>query len=237
MAVSKRPPAARTLSAEAVKRHSVPIEPESYLEQATQLVQSDPDVLKVERESARHPYDDTESMAEVCTLYGYATLFATACPWAPPLALASCLLQCFLDHKKLVFLSQRPLPLPAADNEPWDTAFEVLSGVAILTNVGITIFTSTAFGSWKMSSRLLCFILLEHLAILIRWLAALFWPGGADRTEWLILEHQQAKLARERGWCGEQEAEAPPEPEESNRAAGQPLPDTHSSPQEREERL
>merc|ERR1740138_1222498 len=81
-------------------------------------------------------------------LYGYSTLFIVACPWVPMLTLISVILECFLDQKKLVLLYRRPMPQPAAHNEPWDTAFEVFGMIAMMTNLAVAVFASSAFEHW-----------------------------------------------------------------------------------------
>merc|ERR1719253_2478741 len=93
-----------------------------------------PDLSSAEKQSKKEDYDLYEDIDEILILYGYTTLFVVACPWVPLVALISCVLECFLDQKKLVLLYRRPFPLPAANNEPWDMAFDVFGIIAMLTN-------------------------------------------------------------------------------------------------------
>jgi hypothetical protein len=83
------------------------------------------DMSSAEKQSKKEDYDLYEDMDEILILYGYSTLFVVSAPWVPLLCIVSCVLECFLDQKKLVLLYRRPTPAPAADNEPWDTAFDV----------------------------------------------------------------------------------------------------------------
>jgi len=146
------------------------------------------DVSKAERESSREEHDLCEDMDEVLLLYGYATLFVVACPWVPVLALISSLVQCFLDQKKLVLLYRRPFPVPAANIEPWDTAFDVMGALAVVTNSALVVFASDAFDHWTNHQRVLLFIAMEHWAVCVRLLAMFFWPS---LPRWVELKRQQ----------------------------------------------
>merc|ERR1719454_554690 len=79
-----------------------------------------PDLSSAEKQAKKEDYDLYEDMDEVLILYGYTTLFVVACPWVPMLTLFSCVLECFLDQKKLILLYRRPMPQSASSNEPWD---------------------------------------------------------------------------------------------------------------------
>jgi len=141
------------------------------------FVPASPECSRAEREFCREEHDISENMDEVLTLYGYAAMFAVACPWAPFMALLSSLVQCFLDQKKLVLLCRRPFPAPAADNEPWDTAFDVYSLIACVTNAGLAIFSTDAFDGWGNHQRVLAFIVLEHVALAARLAASVVLPA------------------------------------------------------------
>merc|ERR1719433_190639 len=107
-----------------------------------------PDLSSAERQSKKEDYDLYEDMDEVLILYGYTTLFVVACPWVPFIALICSILECFLDQKKLVLLYRRPFPVSAANNEPWDTAFDIFGILAMMTNVGVIVFSSNAYKDW-----------------------------------------------------------------------------------------
>merc|ERR1719343_1691973 len=120
-----------------------------------------PDLSTAEKQSKKEDYDLYEDMDEVLILYGYTTLFVCACPWVIFLALLSSLLECFLDHKKLILLYRRPFPIAAANNEPWDTAFDVFGILAMTTNAAVIVFTSHLFAEWPSSHKLLLFLAIE----------------------------------------------------------------------------
>jgi len=140
-----------------------------------------PDLSSAERQSKKEDYDLYEDMDEVLILYGYSTLFVVACPWVPLVALISSILECFLDQKKLVLLYRRPFPSNAANNEPWDTAFDVFGMLAMVTNTAVVIFASKAYdhseslgvmqsswGSLRQEHKILLFLAIEHVMVMGR---------------------------------------------------------------------
>merc|ERR1719235_450508 len=124
-----------------------------------------PDMSSAEKQSKKEEYDLYEDMDEILILYGYSTLFVVACPWVPMLCLFSCILECFLDQKKLILLYRRPMPIPAANNEPWDTAFDIFGILAVLTNSAVIIFSVHTFDHWSHSEKVVMFLLVELATI------------------------------------------------------------------------
>jgi len=148
-----------------------------------------PDMSTGERQSKKEDYDLYEDMDEVLILYGYTTLFVVACPWVPLFALISNVLECFLDEKKLVLLYRRPFPVPAANNEPWDTAFDVFSMIAMVTNTAVVVFTSKSYEDWTHSSKIILFLGVEHAILLGRLFVE--WLLPALPTSVKVLQMQQ----------------------------------------------
>lgn len=148
-----------------------------------------PDLSGPEKQSKKEDYDLFEDMDEVLMLYGYTTLFVVASPWVPILALVGNMLECFLDQKKLLLLFRRPFPNPAANNEPWDTAFEVFGVLAMLTNAAVIIFSSHAFDGWSHAHKIMLFLAIEHGLIFIRIVVGFAMP--AIPREVVLLSMQQ----------------------------------------------
>merc|ERR1711920_221674 len=149
-----------------------------------------PDLSSAEKQSKKEDYDLYEDMDEVLILYGYSTLFVVACPWVPLVALISSVLECFLDQKKLVLLFQRPFPLAAANNEPWDTAFDVFGVLAMMTNVGVIVFSSNTYKEWTHSSKILLFLVIEHAMLAGRVLIGIFLPDMPREVKVLRMQQQ-----------------------------------------------
>mmetsp|Transcript_67035 Transcript_67035/g.169851 ORF Transcript_67035/g.169851 Transcript_67035/m.169851 type:complete len:744 (-) Transcript_67035:130-2361(-) len=148
-----------------------------------------PDLSSAEKQSKKEDYDVYEDMDEVLVLYGYTTLFVVACPWVPLVALLSSILECFLDQKKLVFLYRRPFPMPAANNEPWDTAFDIFGILAMMTNTAVIVFSSNAFEGMSHAHKGLMFLGIEHAMIFGRLIVSFFMP--AVPTSVKVLQMQQ----------------------------------------------
>jgi len=149
-----------------------------------------PDLSSAEKQSKKEDYDLYEDMDEILILYGYTTLFVVACPWVPMLALFSCVLECFLDQKKLVLLYRRPFPMSAMNNEPWDTAFDVFGLLAMLTNTAVVIFSGHSFDSWSHAHKIMLFLLIEHSIVFLRILVSVFWPAIPQRVNLLQLQQR-----------------------------------------------
>jgi hypothetical protein len=149
-----------------------------------------PDMSSAEKQSKKEEYDIYEDMDEILILYGYTTLFVAACPWVPLLSLLYCLLECFLDQKKLVLLYRRPFPDTAANNEPWDTAFDVFGILAMLTNTALVVFSSSAFEEWDASTKILVFLIVEHSMLFTRFLISRALPETPHRVKLLEMQQQ-----------------------------------------------
>jgi len=163
-----------------------------------------PDLSSAERQSKKEDYDLYEDMDEVLILYGYTTLFVVACPWVPLLALFSCVLECFLDQKKLVLLHRRPFPQPAKNNEPWDTAFDVFGMLAMITNTAVIVFTSHAYDGWSYSHKILLFLAIEHIMIFGRVAIGIVAPA-VPKSVRLLQMQQQVMVHRHLNLGGEED--------------------------------
>lgn len=164
-----------------------------------------PDLSRPEAEAKREEYNVFEDMDEVLILYGYTVLFVVACPWVPFLSLISIVLESFLDQKKLVFLYRRPFPLTASHNEPWDTAFDVVGMLAMVTNGALIAFTSKAFENWSHTEKIMLFLALEHCLIILRLLVSTVFPAIPQQVR--LLSMQQAVIVHRHVNLGGEEAD------------------------------
>jgi len=163
-----------------------------------------PDMSSAEKQAKNDDYDLYEDMDEVLMLYGYTTLFVVACPWVPMLTLFGCVLECFLDQKKLVMLYRRPMPQPVANNEPWDTAFDVFSIIAMLTNAAVIIFAGHTFDDWSHTGKIVLFIAIEFTTVFLRVLVSLVLPAIPRRVKLLQLQ-QRVMVHRHLNLGGEED--------------------------------
>jgi len=163
-----------------------------------------PDMSSAEKQSKKEDYDLYEDMDEILMLYGYSTLFVVACPWVPMLSLFSCVLECFLDQKKLVLLHRRPFPQPAANNEPWDTAFDVFGFLAMLTNTAVIVFSGHTFDKWSHAEKICLFLAIEFTTICLRILVHVILPPIPRRVRLLQLQ-QRVMVHRHLNLGGEED--------------------------------
>jgi len=163
-----------------------------------------PDLSSAEKQSKKENYDLYEDIDEILIMYGYTTLFVVACPWVPALALVSCLLETFLDQKKLVLLYRRPFPLPAANNEPWDTAFDIFGILAMVTNTAVIVFASHAFDDWTHAHKITLFLAIEHAIIFVRIIVGMSYPA-MPRSVRLLFMQQQVVLHKHMDLGGEED--------------------------------
>jgi hypothetical protein len=146
------------------------------------------DMSSGEKQAKKEDYDLYEDMDEILILYGYSTLFIVAAPWVPMLCLLSCIVECFLDQKKLILLYRRPIPQPVANNEPWDTAFDVFGFLAVLTNSAVIIFAGHTFDKWSHSQKIVLFLTIEFTTILLRMFISVILPAVPRRVRLLQLQ-------------------------------------------------
>jgi len=157
------------------------------------------DMSSAEKQCKRQEYDIYEDFDEIFILYGYTTLFVAACPWVPLLALISTLTECFLDHKKLIYLYRRPFPTAAANTEPWDTAFDALGIIAMMTNTALVVFASRDLAHWSMEHKVMLFMLIEHWFIISRFVVTAMFPVVPWDTK-LLHQQQQVLVHRFLHW-------------------------------------
>jgi len=115
------------------------------------------------------PYDSTfADFDEIVIQYGYATLFVVAFPIAPLLALANNMFENRVDSYKLCRIHRRPLPRGATNIGMWYNIFNAMSWIAVVTNIGIIVFATTLFDTWRITTKFLIFLFTEHVILLIK---------------------------------------------------------------------
>ena len=103
----------------------------------------------VEDQYEQDEYDEVmgtmADYAEIAIQYGYASLFVVAFPLTPLIALFSNYIEIRSDSFKLFKVTQRPVPNGAEDIGTWQTVFSILSIIAVVSNLGLVCFKTTAF--------------------------------------------------------------------------------------------
>mmetsp|Transcript_17332 Transcript_17332/g.22103 ORF Transcript_17332/g.22103 Transcript_17332/m.22103 type:complete len:1054 (+) Transcript_17332:100-3261(+) len=86
------------------------------------------------------PFDD---YLELALQFGYVTLFVSAFPLAPFLALLNNVVEAWVDASKVCLLSRRPSLPKAQDIGTWLTIFTILNYLSVLINSALLLFTSS----------------------------------------------------------------------------------------------
>ena len=87
--------------------------------------------------------------AELVVQYGFVTLFVVAFPLVPALALFNNFFEPHIDAYKLCSSTRRPTPHMSDTIGLWGNFMAIQSNVAVLTNLGLIIFTSNIFNHWS----------------------------------------------------------------------------------------
>ncbi|OQR84255.1 hypothetical protein ACHHYP_13660 [Achlya hypogyna] len=131
----------------------------------------------VEEQMALGVYDDMGIFGdynEMIIQYGYITLFVISFPLAPFLALLNNYFEIRIDAFKLAKESRRPDPKGAEDIGTWMTILEIMSTIAVITNVAAAVFTShTTFSHVSNDMKLVAFVAIEHAVLLVKYVLAI----------------------------------------------------------------
>jgi len=130
-----------------------------------------------EREALMPVYEGTfNDYLEIAVQFGFVTLFSCVFPLGPVLAYANACVEIRSDAFKLIRVNQRPLYRGAADIGTWYSIFSLLAVLATIVNVLILASTkmyhSVGFCGPETEQKLLCAIVIEHVLITIKCLAA-----------------------------------------------------------------
>jgi len=144
----------------------------------------------MEQQAKKDIANTYNEMEETLFHYGYCILFVSAAPWMPLVVLFAFVVETTLDKMKFYKLYQRPMPLLVGTNEPWDTAFDVMSVFGMLTNMAIVVFATDEFANYTMTQKLTWFFVLENLMVASRLLLASLFPSRPTYVEALVQKHR-----------------------------------------------
>ena len=99
----------------------------------------------VERQFCAPEYDvlmgTFKDYGEMVIQFGYCTMFVAAFPLAPILALVNNVIELRVDAWKLCQVHRRPFPVGAEDIGTWYSFLELMSTLAVITNMALFAFT------------------------------------------------------------------------------------------------
>lgn len=160
----------------------------SYFLQAQRLELAD--MSAGEQQSKKEQYSSFNEFDEALIAHGYATLFAVTSPWVCAATLIGVLFEIIIDSRGLMLTKQRPLPIRAKNNEPWNTAFEIYGVMAAFTNIFLLIFASEQYDAWSFTEKLALFVYLEHAVFLSRVALTFVFPVVPHSVDVLKLKQE-----------------------------------------------
>lgn len=124
--------------------------PGKLMPQRTRIEMNANDAFKspAEDEFKLTQYDTScfDDYLELALQFGYASLFVTAFPLVPLLALIGNWFENRVDAMKILWLSRRPEAKPAEDIGTWQMIFATLATVSVVTNAGVMCFSTSVLG-------------------------------------------------------------------------------------------
>ncbi|XP_041651379.1 anoctamin-10 isoform X2 [Cheilinus undulatus] len=124
---------------------------------------------------------------ELLVQFGYLSLFSCVYPLTAVLLLINNLTEIRSDAYKICKLFRKPFCSPVANMGVWQTAFEVLSFVSVVSNCWLLLLSPQLQelfneGGIRSTNILLLAVLVEHVLILIKLVLVVFIP---DEPEWI----------------------------------------------------
>lgn len=110
---------------------------------------------------------------DIAIQFGYAVLFSVAFPLAPLLAFVSTYFEIRVDSWVLLQKCRRVVPTGVEDIGTWQSVFETLASVSVISNMGILFLVSESEINVTWVSRMLLFLVAEHAIFLVQMLFAL----------------------------------------------------------------
>eukprot|EP00658_Telonema_sp_P-2_P037215 TRINITY_DN2678_c0_g1_i1.p1 TRINITY_DN2678_c0_g1~~TRINITY_DN2678_c0_g1_i1.p1 ORF type:complete len:272 (+),score=88.49 TRINITY_DN2678_c0_g1_i1:842-1657(+) len=147
---------------------------EKKLKQAQEKYGHDTELSKEEVALNKELYSTFDDYLEMVVQFGHVTLFVAAFPLSPLCALVNNLTEMRTDAFKLLSHCKRPIPESAVDIGAWQTAVQAIAVVAVFTNVGTIVFTSSAveevYPGIESSGKIVLFLVGEQLLLSCLWL-------------------------------------------------------------------
>jgi hypothetical protein len=165
-------------------------------EQAMRGLKAGSDILvyagmsSMEMQAKKEKMSTYDEMEEILLTYGYCILFVTAVPWMPFVVLLAFFVETALDKTKLFRYYQRPWPVLRGSNEPWDTAFDIMGILAMLTNIGLVVFATDAFDSYTRTEKVTIFFVLENIILAARLGAGVVFPARPSYVDSVAVKRQ-----------------------------------------------
>ncbi|XP_046890513.1 anoctamin-10 [Hypomesus transpacificus] len=133
---------------------------------------------------------------ELLVQFGYLSLFSCVYPLTPVLLLLNNVTEIRGDAYKICKLFRKPFCAPVASMGVWQTAFEILSFVSVMSNCWLLLLSPRIRefcleGGISGRNIMLVAILVEHILILIKMVLAFMIP---DEPDWIREKREQIEF-------------------------------------------
>lgn len=139
-----------------------------YLKHQQKIQEETKDVENATLSPAEHDYmlsdydtiiEGIQTYADSAIQYGFTMMFITALPCASFFSLLSNYIKVKFNLWKLFRLYQRPIPTGAQDIGIWQLIFQFVTGIAVVTNAALVVFTMTVIpDSYSYNGRFWIFV-------------------------------------------------------------------------------
>ena len=116
--------------------------------------------------------------SDAAAFFGYTVLFTSALPAAPAFAFLDKWIAVRLDAYQLLKQYRRPLPKGCEDIGTWQTVFEILSTIGVVTNAALIVFTMKVLilPGWTNYGRMWIFIGFQWILFLLQYIVSVAVP-------------------------------------------------------------
>lgn len=92
-----------------------------------------------------------------------------------------------VDGWKLCQVHRRPYAVGAEDIGTWFTFLDIMSTLAVISNMALFVFTGSQLNAWSDKEKVVFFVVMEHVLLSIKFLIAMVIPDVPAEVE----EHQE----------------------------------------------
>ncbi|XP_063951200.1 anoctamin-10-like [Lytechinus pictus] len=144
--------------------------------------------LVAEQSKMDHYPGTFDDYLELFLQFGYVFLFSAVFPLAAVFALLNNVIEVRSDAFKLSRVCQRPFGQAVADIGTWQITFEIMSIIAVLTNVALMALSpeiQSMFPDMSTTKYILLFVIVEHIFLAFKAAIAILIP---DLPQWMEVE-------------------------------------------------
>ncbi|XP_055796384.1 anoctamin-10-like [Salvelinus fontinalis] len=159
--------------------------------------EDDPDVDKLRAQRSLPPFPGLfAEYIELLVQFGYLSLFSCVYPLTAVLLLLNNITEIRADAYKICKLFRKPFSAPVSNIGVWQTAFEVLGFVSVMSNCWLLLLSPRVRefcleGGISGRNIILFAILIEHVLILVKMILAFMIP---DEPDWVRIKREQIEF-------------------------------------------